>query len=71
MNKAIIDLVKPPGNKPIDLSFAYVPLSRIRRLEDLTILRPFDADVIKNLRPPAGSKEMMDYYKSKDLAKDL
>ena len=30
----------PPG--PIEVASVYVPLSRVKRLEDLIILRPFD-----------------------------
>ena len=71
LKKAIVDLVKPPSLKNVDISFAYVPLSRIRRLEDLTILRPFNSEEIMNLRPNAGCKEMLDHFKERDLAKDL
>ena len=36
----IVDLV--PVTKHLDPSFAYVPLSRVRRFQDLLIMRPFD-----------------------------
>ena len=42
---AIVDLL-PPKYHRIDTSFAYVPLSRVRRLEDLVILRPFPVTVL-------------------------
>ena len=71
LNKAIVDLVKPENHKTTDLSFAYVPLSRVRRLEDLTILRDFDREFIKNLRPLPGCTEMIEHFKTMDLAKDL
>jgi ATP-dependent exoDNAse (exonuclease V) alpha subunit len=40
LGKIIIDLVMPPG--PVEVASAYVPLSRVKRLTDLTILRPFE-----------------------------
>ena len=71
LSKAIVDLVRPEGNKSNALSFAYVPLSRVRRLEDLTILRDFDPKFVKGLRPLPGCIEMIEHFKTKDLAKDL
>ena len=71
LNKAIVDLVKPENHKTTDLSFAYVPFSIVRRLEDLTILRDFDREFIKNLRPLPGCTEMIEHFKTMDLAKDL
>ena len=38
--KIIIDLVMPPG--PVEVASVYVPLSRVKRLEDLLIVRPFE-----------------------------
>ena len=40
LGKVIIDLVMPPG--PIEVASVYVPLSRVKRLEDLLIVRPFE-----------------------------
>ena len=71
LDKAIVDLVKPEKHRGNDLSFAYVPLSRVRRLEDLTILRDFDPKFIKDLRPVPGCIEMIEHFKTMDLAKDL
>ena len=48
LSKIIIDLVMPPG--PMELASIYVPLSRVKRLEDLIILRPFPQDVLQ-LKP--------------------
>lgn len=48
MSKIIIDLVMPPD--PMELASIYVPLSRVKRLEDLIILRPFPQDVLQ-LKP--------------------
>lgn len=39
MPKIIVDLVTPPGH--IEVASIYVPLSRVKRLNDLLILRPF------------------------------
>ena len=52
LDRAIVDLVPPirkGRSKPnsVGIEFAYVPLSRVRRLEDLTILRMFDPSVLK------------------------
>ena len=71
LSKAIVDLVKPEGHRGNALSFAYVPLSRVRRLEDLTILRDFDPQFIKDLRPIPGCNEMIEHFKTKDLARNL
>lgn len=48
LSKIIVDLVMPPG--PMELASIYVPLSRVKRLEDLIILRPFPQDVLQ-LKP--------------------
>ena len=47
LEAAVIDLVVPDRMPVRDTSFAYVPLSRIRRLDDLAILRPFDIKVLQ------------------------
>ena len=43
--KIIIDLVMPPG--PVELASVYVPLSRVKRLEDLLIIRPFQPETLQ------------------------
>ena len=43
LRKVIVDLVPARGMKKTDISFVYVPLSRVRSLKDVTILRPFDS----------------------------
>ena len=71
LRKAIIDLVPRTGtSKGLGIEFAYVPLSRVRRLQDLTILRPFDSSVLK-AKVKDGCTAMMEEFKSKDLCKDL
>ena len=40
LSKIIVDLVMPPG--PTEVTSVYVPLSRVKRLEDLLIVRPFE-----------------------------
>ena len=48
LHKAIIDLVPRNGKiKGLGIEFAYVPLSRVRRLQDVMILRPFNPLVLK------------------------
>ncbi|CAF1033917.1 unnamed protein product [Rotaria sordida] len=44
LNKVIIDLKLP--NETDDIAAVYVPLSRVKRLVDLAILRPFDYKVL-------------------------
>ena len=68
LSKAIIDLV--PTGKPKGIEFAYVPLSRIRRLTDLTILRPFPPSVIKR-KVNEACAAMMEELKARDLCKDM
>ena len=70
--KAIIDLVPNPKFKgPLDVSVPYVPLSRVRRLEDLTILREFPESVILNPEENPARKAMMADFRGKDLCKDM
>ena len=40
LGKIIIDLVMPPG--PVEVASVYVPLSRVKRLDDLLIICPFE-----------------------------
>ena len=71
LDKAVVDLVPQPNLKsPIDVNFPYVPLSRVRRLQDLTILRPFDASVVK-VKPNPACLAMMEYFKTLDKCKDV
>ncbi|CAF4232905.1 unnamed protein product [Rotaria sordida] len=39
LGKIIVDLVMPPG--PLEVASAYIPLSRVKRLDDILIIRPF------------------------------
>ena len=66
--KVIIDLV--PASKPRGIEFAYVPLSRVRRLEDLTILRPFPPSVLK-AKVNEACAAMMEEFQTKDLCKNM
>ena len=71
LTKAIVDLVIPEDKRGVvEINFAYVPLSRVRTLKDLTILRPFDRSI---LTAPIneGCVAMMDYFKQKDECKDF
>ena len=69
LSKAIVDLV-PLKTKGIGIEFAYVPLSRVRRLEDLTILRPFHPFIL-NAKVNQGCAAMMEEFKQRDLCKDM
>ena len=69
--KATVDLVPQPDKRGgIDVSFAYVPLSRVRTLEDLLILRPFDASVMK-VKPKPACVAMLEHFKSMDKCKGM
>ena len=71
LTKAIIDLVRPAAlKKSIEINFAYVPLSRVRRLQDLTILRPFDPSILR-AKVNDGCAAMMAEFKARDLCKDM
>ena len=45
LGKIIIDHVIPPG--PVEVTSVCVPLSRVKRLDDLPIIRPFDFATIQ------------------------
>ena len=45
LGKIIIDLVIPPG--PVEVASVYVPLSRVKRFDDLLIIRPFEFAIIQ------------------------
>ena len=68
LSKAIVDLV--PTRKPKGIEFSYVPLSRVRKLEDLSILRPFPPSVIK-AKVNEACAAMMKEFKARDLCKDM
>ena len=72
LNKAIVDLVpNPKFKRATEVSFSYVPLSRVRRLEDLTILREFPASVILKPQADEARTAMMNYFKEKDLCRGM
>jgi hypothetical protein len=48
MNKIVVDLQVPLGT--LQVASIYVPLSRVKRAEDIVILRPFDMKVLQ-VRP--------------------
>ena len=71
LDEAIVDLLPQPSMKgKIDVNFTCVPLSRVRRLKDLTILRPFDPSVIK-IQPNTACVVMMEQFKTMDKCKDM
>ena len=51
MNKIVVDLQVPVGT--LQVASIYVPLSRVKRAEDLVILRPFDMKVLQ-VRPTSA-----------------
>jgi len=64
--KIIIDLVPPKGMKNINKSFVDVPLSRVRTLADLTILRPFDSSILmKPVNPDCA--DMINDLRNRDI----
>jgi ATP-dependent exoDNAse (exonuclease V) alpha subunit len=74
LSKAIIDLTIPTymkeRNKSVGIEHAYVPLSRVRRLEDLTILRTFDPSVLQ-AKVNEHCAAMMEDFIARDLCKDM
>ena len=69
LNKAFVDLV-PVQKNPVEINFSYVPLSRVRRLQDLHILRIFPEEVLKT-QMNTSCKEMLEEFKRRDCCKDL
>ena len=69
LDKAFVDLI-PVQNNPVEINFAYVPLSRVRKLNDLYILRRFDEQVLK---APVNKScgHMLEEFRSKDLCKEV
>ena len=70
LKKIIIDLVSPKGMKSIDTSFAYVPLSRVRTLQDLNMLQPFSSNVL-TMGMNTDCSEMMKDFEQRDLCKNI
>ena len=71
LTKAIVDLVLQTGKKgEMEINFAYVPLSRVRRLQDLTILRPFDPSILR-AKVNEGCVAMMEEFKARDACRDM
>ncbi|CAF3571746.1 unnamed protein product, partial [Rotaria socialis] len=54
LGKIIIDLVMPPG--PVEVASVYVPLSRVNRLDDLLIIRPFEFAALQ-VKPSTAQRE--------------
>ncbi|CAF4695668.1 unnamed protein product [Rotaria socialis] len=54
LGKIIIDLVMPPG--PVKVASVYVPLSRVNRLDDLLIIRPFEFAALQ-VKPSTAQRE--------------
>ena len=62
LNKAIVDLVPLQRNRRrVETNFAYVPLSRVRTLNDLTILRPFEPSIMKCKKNEACAAMMQEF----------
>jgi ATP-dependent exoDNAse (exonuclease V) alpha subunit len=68
--KVVVDLRPTNTKNKVKIEFAYVPLSRVRRLEDLNILRPFNPCVLK-AQVNQGCAAMMEEFKARDLCKNL
>ena len=56
MGKIIVDVQLPPTTSQV--ASTYVPLSRVKRAEDLAILRPFDMKVLQICPSPAQNAEL-------------
>ena len=56
MGKIIVDLQLPPTASQV--ASTYVPLSRVKRAEDLATLRPFDMKVLQIRSSPGQNAEL-------------
>ena len=56
MGKIVVDLQLPATASQV--ASTYVPLSRVKRAEDLAILRPFDMKVLQICPLPAQHAEL-------------
>ncbi len=56
MNKIVVDLQVPLGT--LQVASIYVPPSRVKRAEDVAILRPFDMKVLQVRPSPAQNAEL-------------
>ncbi|CAF4507647.1 unnamed protein product [Rotaria sp. Silwood2] len=54
LNKIIVDLVMPPG--PVEVALVYVPLSRVKHLDDLLIVRSCEFSSLQ-VKPSAAQAE--------------
>ncbi|CAF1544221.1 unnamed protein product [Rotaria sordida] len=54
LGKIIIDLIMPPD--PVEVASPYVPLSRVKRLDDLLIIRPFEFATLQ-MKPSTAQLE--------------
>ncbi|CAF2058057.1 unnamed protein product [Rotaria magnacalcarata] len=54
LGKIIIDLVMPPGS--VEVASVYVSLSRVKRLDDLLIIRPFEFAALQ-VKPSTAQRE--------------
>ena len=66
--KAIVDLT--PTGRHVGVEFAYVPLSRVRTLSDLMLLRPIDRSILR-IRVNEACAVMMEEFKDRDICKDM
>ncbi|CAF3126765.1 unnamed protein product [Rotaria socialis] len=57
LGKIIIDLVMPPG--PVEVTSVYVPLSRVKRLDDLQIISPFEFAALQ-VKPSTAQREELE-----------
>jgi ATP-dependent exoDNAse (exonuclease V) alpha subunit len=66
--KAIVDLT--PTGRHVGVEFAYVPLSRVRTMSDLMLLRPIDRSILR-IRVNEACALMMEEFKDRDICKDM
>ena len=69
LGKAFVDLV-PVQKNPVEINFSYVPLSRVRRLQDLNILRLFPEHVLR-AQVNKDCQAMLSSFQERDACKDL
>lgn len=59
--KAIIDLVLPPYTSKFEIASAYVPLSRVKLIQNILLLRDFKLDSI-SMKPTLHQKLELDRF---------
>lgn len=61
MKQAMIDLVLPPFASKFEIATAYVPLSRVKSLDNILILRNFNFESI-SIKPSTHQQQELERF---------